>query len=149
MTAVHVRQQLRAAVAQLLVGLPLTQSRVFPGRAHPVSVDEIPCFCLATPNETSEVDAIGDDPPLARTVQMAIIGYAEGTDIEDVLDQLALDAETAIAADTTLGGLALGCDLTATAKRVDGEAKKRAGEIVLTYQILYRTPRSAPQTATP
>jgi hypothetical protein len=148
MSLTHVRQQLREAAARALVGLPVTQHRVFSGRAYPVNETEIPCLCLATPNETSEIDSIGD-PVLARTVQLMVIGYDEGTEIEDRLDQIALEVERALAADVTLGGLALTCDLADTAKRVDGDAKKRKGEVTLTYQILYRTPRSAPQTATP
>lgn len=149
MSASHIRQQLRQAVANRLDGLAITQSRVFPGRAYPVNENEIPCWCLATPSEVSEVDAIAADPPILRTVTLALIGYAEGVDIEDALDDMALEAEAAIAADVTLGGLALSCDLTGTVKRADGDAKKRKGEITLTYQILTRTPRSAPQTATP
>lgn len=143
----HARVQIRAAVAAALANLPTTGGNVFPGRPWPLDEGERPGIVVLTPAEDAEVDAIGP-VKLMRTLEVLVIGYDDGDAIEDRLDQIALEVETAIAADPTLGGTVKEIVLSGTAMEID-QARSRAGEIRMTFTAGYRTTRAAPGTIIP
>lgn len=154
----HVRQQIREAFKAILAGLPTTGANVFTGRVYALEASERPGLLIGvaeTPGETSEVDSFGDAVKLRRAVPITIDAYDNGEDILDRLDRMALEIETAIAADWAAGDdsrlRALASDIvfTATGVRTAAEDKTRAGEIRLTWRVEYRTIDTAPQTATP
>lgn len=154
MTApVHVRTQLREAVVRALKGTRTVDDRVFTGRPYPLTGDELPGLVVIAEGEQSEISAIGAEPILGRAISIAVIGYDEGSDIEDRLDAIAVDVEEAIAADKTLNpgnpseravAVAMATTLVSTTPAVDGEGTKRVGEIRMVFLAQTRTPRSQP-----
>lgn len=156
MAAVHARRQIRDAVAALLANRPTTGANVFSGRAHDLVEGEIPGLIITTAaaeGERAEVSSFGSTVKLDRSVRIAVIGYAvEGKDTENVLDQIALEVEQAIAAaqdDTAslLMSLIKDVRLATTQLGIASENNKRAGQVRLVYEFDYRTTRAAPQTA--
>ncbi len=82
-----------------------------------------------------------------RTLQLVVVGYAEGVLVADTLDTIAAEVEVALAASGRLGGLVKLIEYQGTTVAIDGETSKRAGEIRLTFAVSYRTAASNP-TAT-
>lgn len=137
----HVRKIIRDAVVSRLTGLSATGARVYPTRTYPVDVDSLPALCVYTLSEESSVDSLGTNRGLSRRLDLIVEAVARvNATLDDTLDAIALEIETAIAADPTLGGLAKDCTLASTRIAVRGEAEKETGAAVLTYSVTYRTP---------
>lgn len=156
MAGTHARTQIRREVKQALHNLPTTQGRVFTGRAYPLSEKERPGLFVVTPTERSEVSSIGA-VKLDRVAEIMIVGYADGPQdsVEDLLDQMALEVEQAIAVSladksTGLGVLVKEMVLVRTEKNIPtDEAKRVIGEVRLAFETLFRTTRAAPETIIP
>lgn len=151
MPATHARRQIREAVQAALTGLDTTADRVFTGRPWPLQEGELPGIVIVIPSESviDDGSAFGDgaEAIVGRQASLIVLGYDQGEDIEDRLDQIALEVETAMAADPTFGGLVKDSELAGSSLAVDGDGRKRAGEIRLTYTVWYRTTRGDPATA--
>lgn len=136
----HVRQQIRAAVASLL--LPV--GNVFATRAYPLAESELPAILVYSGDETIEADMT----VLERTMQLVIDVRAQETSaLEHVLDDLTAAIEIAIAADPTLGGLVYHClpASISTSRLTDGA--QPVGRALLVFEVHYRTTADDPQTA--
>jgi hypothetical protein len=146
----HVRSQIRAAIVAQLAGLATTGARVYSGRTRALAADHEPTLLVYAIEETSDVDAMGEDPPLMRTVTVRIEGRAvdaAAADLEETLDQVAAEVEVAMAADFSLGGLSHEVTLTATRLRVEAPGDKHAGEVTMDYRVAYRTRERTPHVA--
>ena len=98
--------------------------------------------------ETSERDTFQTTNGLARDLDVQIEGYARtATNLDDVLDTISEEVETAVAADPTVNSLALDCSLTATEIDFTGEGDSPVGLVRLTWTVRYRTATTAPGTA--
>lgn len=141
----HVRTQIRNAVVACLANLPMTGSRVYPGRALPVDPERIAGPALLV--------YCGDEPEISRTtigqpateahqLLLHVNGVAKASvNLEDVLDQIALEVQKAI--DPLLIG-GNGCELKAIKAGIDETLEKPCGVITLTYQIEYYTRSDQP-----
>jgi hypothetical protein len=146
--SVHARTQIRRAVAKMLTNLPTTQERVFEGYPWEINPEELPALEILSPSERIDEDfssSTGGVNQLGRRVTLIIVGYTTGDDIEDRLDQIALEVERAIGADRTLGGTVIDSEITATEFAVAVD-EVRVGQVQLTYEAIYRTTRAAPET---
>ena len=157
--ALHVRHQIRNAIRDLLIGLATTGSRVYTGQIPPLDASEMPGLIVSIVDggegggEQIEPDTISASVKLARTVAVQILGYVEGIDAEDKLDRIAFEVEEKLGTDweavvgtSRLGALCHNCIPVGTEIAIE-PAQRRIGEIRITYQIIYRTARSAPGTA--
>ena len=145
----HVRQQIREAVAVLVTGLVTTQARVFSSRIYPVSADDLPCLLIYSTSEQSEVDGMGNARPLYRTLIINVEALASAnTDLDDTLDTISVEVETALAADRKLGGLAITSTLAQTEITLKADGESTVGSIRLSYEIEYRTTDKNPETTT-
>ena len=152
---IHARRQIREAFRDVLMGLPSTASRVFTGQALPLAGEtELPGLVItataAEGGEQAEVDTL-DPVKYARSLPVTVIGYALGGDIEDKLDQIALEVEQAVGTDfeSATGRLRALCKnviLVNTTTALE-QLNTIAGEIRLTFAVMYRTARPTPQTA--
>lgn len=143
----HARTQIRAQVAEMLLGLATTGQRSYSGRPYPLQEPtELPGLVTIAPAEVIVEDASSMGGKIGRRLAFVVIGYDKGDDIEGRLDQIAMEVEQALGADPTLGGLVKDSELATTDVLIDGQGKQRTGEIRLTYSALYRTTRSAPET---
>lgn len=142
----HVRQQLREAAESRLTGLATTGTRVFKHH-RALGPNDYPALRVTTMNERSEAVG-GDCDVLVRTIELLVEAWAAGGDeLEETLDTIAAETETAIGTDDTFGGLATHTTLTATEKRIDAEGRRRVGVLVMTFEASVTTGAGAPNTA--
>jgi hypothetical protein len=141
----HMRKQIRSAVLQALLGLKTTRRNVFATRTVPLNADTLPGLCVYTLSEQSGVDTMGKNRSLKRMLDLVIEGVTKSrASIDDDLDQIAAEVETAMALDPSLGGLAYDCVLQSTKIAVRGVAETDTGSVQLTYSVTYRTKASDP-----
>lgn len=130
MPATHVRTQLRSAVATLVTGLATTGPRVFQTRMPPQRLIDLPCLLVYAGDETVER---GGGTLQDRALEIIVRGVAvANTGLDATLDQIALEVETALAADGRLTLKSIETDL-------DEALEKPAGVIAMTYTTPYFT----------
>lgn len=136
-----------------LTGLATTDDRVYSGRSRPKEKDAEPYLLVYCTEERSAIDAMGSDPIVERGLTLAVEGRCvaqddEGAqDVEERLDQIALEVEPAITADASLGGLTREVTLTGTRIAVQAPGERHAGEVRMEFRVLYRTREQTPGTA--
>lgn len=141
----HVRKQIRVAAAAAVTGLPTTGSRVFPNRIYNLEAVNLPALAVYTLEEGSERVAMGGR--LQRTLQLRIDAYAKANeDLDDLIDQIAAEIEPVLAGNT-LGGLIKRITLTNTRIGLFGEGQTLMGRGEFTFEVLYWTLESNPETA--
>lgn len=141
----HVRTQIRNRVATLLTGL----APVYASRVYPLAESALPVILVYTDEEEIAVDeaAFGTlQRQLTATVEIVAKSTTEDA-LDDVLDDLLVLAETALAADPTLNGLAISAVPSAIAVSVDSQGALPVGRARLTYAVLYRTAPTDPNVS--
>lgn len=133
----HARQQLRTALVTRVTGLTTTGPRVFASRMFPMAADSMPGLIVYTNDESSDDGSLGIPRLQHRTVSLSIEGYAKAANgLDDLLDQIAKEVETAISADPLLGGKARDCAIADTAFDL-GAADQNIGVIRMRYVAKY------------
>lgn len=141
----HLRQQIRDAAVTLITGLATTGSRVVVGKTAPLAAQHDPTWLVYTRRETSDVNVQGAPAELMRTVDLLLEGRTDtATPPDDLLDTLALEAETALGANQTFGGLALAVTLVETNAEVIVPGDRHLGMIQLRFRVAYWTAEGAP-----
>ena len=134
----HVRRQIRESIATLLTGLASTGTRVHQSRMRPQSAAGLPCLLVTTNDEDVSPGTIGNI--YERSLTVVVRGFAMGSaTLDDDLDQIALEVETALAAYTNAVLDKLEVDF-------DDELEKPVGSIAMTYQVSYYTADKSPGT---
>lgn len=145
----HARQQIRDALALLLIGLPQTGSRVFTSRNIVLQDAELPAIEINTNQEAVQLQDIHGGI-LERDLTIDIIVKTKVvTQLDDRLDDIIADIEAKINANQTnrtLNGLCQGLDLTELDIGIDESLATPVGQAVLRYKVQYHTPASNPQT---
>ena len=145
----HLRRQIRERAATTLTGLATTGSNVFQSRIYPLATAALPGLTIYTNAETVALTTMGATRTLHRDLELVVEGFAAvSTDLEDTLDQIGKEVETALAGDIGLSSLALDSYLTRVEVTFSGDGEKPAGLIRHTYAVLYRTAENAPDVAT-
>lgn len=123
------RKTIRANVATLLTGLPLTGARVYPSRVAPLAeASDLPALRIYFDGEQdSAADVHGDLREHAISFRVEIVAQAN-TGMDDTLDDIAEDVRDALLAAapaTWLGGV---LDQTFTTEQeIDDEATQPVG----------------------
>lgn len=149
----HVREQIRNAAVSALTGLPTTGVRVFKSRKYPLQEQELPGLLVYTMAEESETAALGYPRMINRKLVLRVLGIAkQNASLDDTLDDIAEEVETALASDRTFGGLVTDNQLMATEMNLqtinDEEiSDKPIGIIAMDWTVLYRTLETTPGTA--
>lgn len=145
----HARTQIRNAVIAALSGLPTTGNRVYPGRSLPLDPERIGgAGLLVFSGDEPEIERITMGNPAIE--QHSLLLHVRGvvkasSNLEDVLDQIALEVQTAMANSSAMqGGTAKSCDLVALQAGEDETLEKPAGMITLTYRCQYHIQANAP-----
>lgn len=147
--AIHARQLVREAAVADLTGLTTTGANVFTSRVSPLLESEMPGMFVMLRDERADLEgqALGT---VARTGNLVIEAWAQGGDgLEDLLDTIAAEVETAIYGDTPeLGGLLMniGAPTTQTDLPASDENSRRTGIIRILFPVVYRTALSDPTT---
>lgn len=137
----HQRQLIRQAVKSALVAASTAAgARVFETRFLPLKRVELPALAVYTLVESVDESDKGAPRELVRRLQLAIEGSVEaGENVDDDLDSLALEVETAIHADDSFGGTAEDAVLESTEIAIDESGSKPVGVVRLVYGVTYRT----------
>ena len=144
----HVRKQIRDNVVTTLTGLTTTGTNVYRTRIYPLASGKLPGLAIYTSSETSSNETVTIPRTKSRVVEMVVEGYVSGTtNLDNTLDQIAVEVEEALETDPTRGGLAKDTELTGTETELVGEGEKVAGVIRLTFQITYMTREDDAETA--
>jgi hypothetical protein len=144
----HAREQIRVALAQLLTGLSITQSRVYTSRNIVLQDSELPAIEITTNDEqVSFVDI--HSSVLERNLSIDLIAKVKAVDnVDDLLDDIIGQIEARINASTanrTLNGLCQGLDLTSIEIGIDESLATPVGQAVLRYQAQYHTNPATPE----
>ena len=144
----HLRRQIRERIAADVTGLVTTGSNVFQSRVYPLEDASLPCLLVYSTSEESEILNQGTPRLQARTLNITIQGVAaESSDIDDKLDLIAKEIETALSADRDINSLAQDSFLTSTEIEINADGAKTVGTLRLNYQIDYRVYDNAPDVA--
>lgn len=142
----HVRKQIREAAATLLTGLTTTGARVYQSRVYPLRDADLPCLLINTDDEAITSDSIGA-LQLQRQLKLTVRAVAKANaDLDDTLDQILLEVETAISGQI-FGGLSKQTMPESIAVQMDDTLDKPVGVAAITFNITYFTTGSAPGTA--
>ena len=144
----HLRRQIRERIAADVTSLVTTGSNVFQARVYPLEDAALPCLLVYSTSEESEILNQGTPRLLSRTLNITIQGVAaESSDIDDKLDLIAKEIETALSADRDINSLAQDSFLTSTEIEINADGAKTVGTLRLNYQIDYRVYDNAPDVA--
>ena len=144
----HVRTQIRNRFGAVLTsGVSLVRKRVYKSRVYPLSTANLPAITVLTGSESSALMAMGAKT-LDRVVTIFVDCYVSVTDsFDDDVDALAVQVESAIAADFTVDGLAKTAILRSTDIDFSGESETPVGIARLTYEVRYVTTIGDVETA--
>lgn len=139
----HARQQIREAVATAVTGLATTGARVYQSRLHALRDSNLPCLMVNTDDE----DVSEDFDTSARTLRIKIAGVAKASaNLDDTLDQMALEVETAVKNGVTVTGKVLTLELKSISVEMVDSLDKPAGLIALEFDVQYSIVTGAPGT---
>lgn len=144
----HARAAIVAAAVAALTGLATTGARVHPGRSAPKSAGAQPYLLVYGRGEQSTpITMAGPNRKLQRELLLVVEGVAgEAADADDTQNSMALEIETALAADPTLGGTARDLYLSRTTINAQVEGETRLGLLRLEFSLFYQTVATAPGT---
>lgn len=144
----HARQQIRERVATVVTGLTTTAGRVYQSRIYNLEKTDLPCLLVYSRNEDSERDTHTSTNGLARNLSIVIEGYQKGaSNLDDSLDTIAEEVETALGADPTLNALVKDQSIQASEIEYTGEGETPIGLVRMTFEVNYRTTTTAPGTS--
>jgi ribosomal protein L3 len=148
----HVRQQIRDEVVDAVTLLNTTHRNVYRTRVYPMDGNSLPGICVYTKSESSQPATIGGLSTVKtylRSMSVAIEVYAKAsTDLDNDLDDIAVEIETAMANATDLAALAE--DVVLSSTEIDimgGDSEQPVGVMRMTYDIIYRTTLADPSAA--
>jgi len=145
----HLRTQIKDAAIAALGGLTTTGTSVFKGKVHRLEADDLPALLVYMGAEESEADTAVRPRGMDRVFELIVEGHAQAiaaADLEDTLDTIAAEVETALG-NNTLAGLARDLFLISTEADTTGDGDKPAGMITMTWRARYRTREGAPTVA--
>lgn len=141
----HVRQQIREAVATAITGLASAAS-VHQSRVYDLEAGDLPAFKVYTLSEGSERDSLSYPRGTRRQLQVVVEAAAKAAaDLDDTLDTLCAEVETAIAADISLGGLSQDAYLETTQIEFNDGGDQPHGTATMSWVVEYRVRETAPE----
>ena len=145
----HVRTQIRGAFVSRLTGLATTAAAVHGQRTRPIAA-EPPFLKVWIGDDSGELLNATDDFVEQRTADLVIEAYAKDSgDMEDILDQIALEVQQQIATtpDRSFGGLVKLLGAPRIEPDVDDSLEKPCGINRITYPITYYIAGANPAVA--
>jgi len=149
----HARESIRKAVVTAVTGLTTTGSRVTGRVLHTRKAAELPGLAVIVADDPeSKSDLVQDETGVieARDLPIRIEGRVYAlTEVEDTLDDICAEVETALQANSGLAALIVGGTLRLLSTRVelDGEGEKQVGVVTLEWLVTYRVDATAPTAA--
>jgi hypothetical protein len=143
----HARSQIRAAIAQMLTGLELTEGRVFPSRIFSLDESQLPSISVFTTEEAVTRISLNKPPRVHRDVTVVIEGHAMVDEsVDETLDELASQIEQAMSVEIQASGVVIPASFKSTVTEFSDEGEQQIGVVRLTYVASYSTLETTPQT---
>lgn len=148
--ALHVREQIMAAVVSALTGLTTTGARVYRDRdteERPLQSDEVPGLVIDDDGDPAEILTMGVDRILARTMRVRVVAHVKAASGYSASLNLILK-EVEIA----LSSAALGGAKYAALAQIGEREKSESGDLPVvrqefTFEMPYYTTHDAPDVA--
>ena len=103
----HIRQSIRDNVKTTLTGLGITGDRVYANRLYPFLQQVSNGILIYTESEATEYLTMGRPRSQERTLTLKVEIYAKSTtNLDNLIDDIALEIENALYIDPTRGGVA-------------------------------------------
>ena len=103
----HIRQSIRDNVKTTLTGLGITGDRVYVNRIYPFLQQVSNGILIYTESEATEYLTMGRPRSQERTLTLKVEIYAKSTtNLDNLIDDIALEIENALCIDPTRGGVA-------------------------------------------
>jgi len=139
----HVRQQLREAVATAVTGLSTTGSRVYQSRVYPLDTSSLPCLLVTSDGDKSEAITVHSPYQQERATTIRIEGLAKAvSNIDDTLDTISKEVETAIAGSST--AIVKGMIYQGAQIDYDGSGEQPIGKVTMIFTKDLYTLSNAP-----
>ena len=137
----HQRQVIRAAVLAILLNATTAGARVYATRVLPYQMTELPVIAIYTLQDDVADSSRSTAPrELTRSLSLNIEAWvAPGTNVDDAMDDIALEIENLMHADPYLGDVCVDSLLTATTTESVEDVDRELGIVILTYDVTYRT----------
>jgi hypothetical protein len=144
----HARETIRNAAVALLTGLSTTGARVYKDRlqSRPLETSELPCILVTTGGETVEGSTVHAPAVIQRELELQVIGVVRAlTGLDDTLDDIALEVETALSGGTlsTKADVALA---SIDEPSFDGSVDMPVARQTMRFRVTYATAANAPGT---
>lgn len=145
--ALHLRKQIREAVATALTGLTTSSSRVYQSRSEELQDVSLPGLRIYTNNEQVAAQTLGPSRLEDRVLDLVVECCSKKlADLDDELDLMIQEVEVAIAANQGAGG-AKWMQLRSIEIEMEGEAEKQVGVAKMNYEVHYIAALGAPDVA--
>lgn len=140
----HLHQQIRAAIVTALTGLATTGTRVYANRLQPLPDALSPTLLVTLDDETATPATFHTNPIYERELRLSVAAVAKATSgLDDTLDQISKEVETALAGGITLSGRRL--DFTYTGMSFDDEqSDKPVGIKRMNFSVPFTAAANAP-----
>lgn len=141
----HERREIRDAVVAALTGKTVAESRIYKSRRAPIPTAKLPALCVYTDSETVDPATVSTAPrELKRILTLVVEGWisadgANADQLDDLFDALALEIETAIDLDDSLGGTVFWCAPAATEFGVTVEGSRPMGCVHIEFTAVYHS----------
>lgn len=154
----HERQAIRDAVVAALRNETAAGDRVYKSRQEPIRSTELPAINVFSVDDTTDEESSSSAPrDLFRTNTLQVVGWVSAasptsgpeTFVDDRMDGLALEIETALDADVTFDDTASDSYVTATEFAESAAGERPMGAVVLTLSVKYRTGLRVPAPSEP
>ena len=139
----HVRQQVRERAGTILTGLSLTGSNVFESRLYPLIDADLPCILITTDGEEIIESTISGVVQRSILLNIAIKDKLT-TDLDDRIDAISIEIETAIANDTS--AIFRHSALVDVEIELDPDGDQPIGTAKLLYRVQAFTAPNDPET---
>ena len=144
----HARQQIRQQLVTTLTGLASTGSHVFASRAYDINVT--PCLLIYTDSDQVNLEnttGATDYHELEITIEVRVkASQSTQSNVNNTVDRICKEVETALFADPTLNGLVLKLQLQNTEITLSSETDKPVAVATLTLAADYRIAPGSPGT---
>lgn len=145
--ALHLRKQIREAVATALTGLTTSGSRVYQSRSEELQDASLPGLRIYTNSEQVNAESLGPSRLENRVLDLVVECCSKKlADLDDELDLMIQQVEVALAANQGAGG-AKWMQLRSIEVEMEGEAERQVGVARMTYEVHYTAALGAPDVA--
>lgn len=133
------RKAIRTGAVSAISGHTDAGTRVYANRVLPLWEAQYPLILIYSRDESAE--PISRFPTKnTRRLKLAIdirVAIEDGIGMDDELDKISKQVESAIEDDPTLGGTALSCNYQDTEMDASVDGKQPIGAARLTYEVIY------------